>query len=53
MVSVTNKNTARLTEHAEIRRLLSYLAPYTGVLAAGVLLMAVMGVADGLSLIHI
>jgi subfamily B ATP-binding cassette protein MsbA len=48
LASVTNKNIARMTEHAEIRRLLSYLAPYTGVLAAGVLLMAVMGVADGL-----
>jgi subfamily B ATP-binding cassette protein MsbA len=48
LAPVTNKNIARMTEHAEIRRLLSYLAPYTGVLAAGVLLMAVMGVADGL-----
>jgi ATP-binding cassette, subfamily B, bacterial MsbA len=48
LASVTNKNIVRMTEHAEIRRLLSYLAPYTGVLAAGVLLMAVMGVADGL-----
>jgi ATP-binding cassette, subfamily B, bacterial MsbA len=38
-----------MTERAEIRRLLSYLAPYTGALAAGVLLMAVMGVADGLA----
>jgi subfamily B ATP-binding cassette protein MsbA len=37
-----------MTEGAEIRRLLSYLAPYTGILAAGVVLMAVMGAADGL-----
>jgi ATP-binding cassette, subfamily B, bacterial MsbA len=35
-----------MTERAEIRRLLSYLAPYTGVLAVGVILMAVMGAAD-------
>jgi ATP-binding cassette, subfamily B, bacterial MsbA len=40
---------ARMTEGAEIRRLLSYLAPYTGILAAGVVLMAVMGAADGLA----
>ena len=37
-----------MTERAEIRRLLGYLAPYTGILAAGVALMAVMGAADGL-----
>ena len=37
-----------MTESAEIRRLLSYLAPFTGALAAGVALMAVMGAADGL-----
>ena len=39
---------ARMTEGAEIRRLLGYLGPYTGILAAGVVLMAVMGAADGL-----
>ena len=48
MASGTNKNIARMTERAEIRRLLGYLAPYTGILAAGVALMAVMGAADGL-----
>ena len=37
-----------MTESAEIRRLLSYLAPFTGALAVGVALMAVMGAADGL-----
>jgi ATP-binding cassette, subfamily B, bacterial MsbA len=37
-----------MTETAEIRRLLSYLAPYTGAVAAGVLLMAVMALGDGI-----
>src|SRR5277367_6185103 len=37
-----------MTESAEIRRLLSYLAPYSGALAAGVLLMAVMALGDGI-----
>jgi ATP-binding cassette, subfamily B, bacterial MsbA len=48
VASGTIKNTAGMTEGAEIRRLLGYLAPYTGILAAGVALMAVMGAADGL-----
>ena len=48
MASVTKAPIARMTESAEIRRLLSYLAPFTGALAAGVALMAVMGAADGL-----
>jgi ATP-binding cassette, subfamily B, bacterial MsbA len=48
LASVTKTPAARMTESAEIRRLLSYLAPYTGLLAAGVILMAVMGAADGL-----
>ena len=48
MASGTNKNIVRMTERADIRRLLGYLAPYTGILAAGVALMAVMGAADGL-----
>ena len=48
MASVTKTPIARMTESAEIRRLLSYLAPFTGALAAGVALMAVMGAADGL-----
>ena len=49
MASVTKAPIARMTESAEIRRLLSYLAPFTGALAAGVALMAVMGAADGLA----
>ena len=49
MASVTKTPIARMTESAEIRRLLSYLAPFTGALAAGVALMAVMGAADGLA----
>jgi len=48
LASVTKAPIARMTESAEIRRLLSYLAPFTGALAAGVALMAVMGAADGL-----
>jgi ATP-binding cassette, subfamily B, bacterial MsbA len=48
LASVTKTPIARMTESAEIRRLLSYLAPFTGALAAGVALMAVMGAADGL-----
>jgi ATP-binding cassette, subfamily B, bacterial MsbA len=48
LASGTNKNIAHMTERADIRRLLGYLAPYTGILAAGVALMAVMGAADGL-----
>ena len=49
MASVTKAPIARMTESAEIRRLLSYLAPFTGALAVGVALMAVMGAADGLA----
>jgi subfamily B ATP-binding cassette protein MsbA len=49
LASVTKTPIARMTESAEIRRLLSYLAPFTGALAAGVALMAVMGAADGLA----
>jgi subfamily B ATP-binding cassette protein MsbA len=37
-----------MTQSEELRRLLRYLAPYTGVLALGILLMAAMGVAEGL-----
>jgi ATP-binding cassette, subfamily B, bacterial MsbA len=37
-----------MTESQEFRRLVRFLAPYTGLLIIGVLLMAVMGVADGL-----
>lgn len=37
-----------MTQGEELRRLLRYLAPHTPALAAGVLLMAGMGVAEGL-----
>ncbi len=40
--------TSSLTQAEELRRLLRYLAPYTLPLAAGILLMAIMGVAEGL-----
>jgi ATP-binding cassette, subfamily B, bacterial MsbA len=36
----------RVTEHDEIRRLLSYLRPYVPGLAAGIMLIAVMGVIE-------
>jgi subfamily B ATP-binding cassette protein MsbA len=36
----------RLNQHEEIRRLLRYLRPYTGPLVLGILLIAVMGVAE-------
>ena len=41
-------STSSLTQGEELRRLLRYLAPYTLPLAAGILLMAIMGVAEGL-----
>ena len=44
----TKEKTADMTQSEELRRLLRYLAPYTGVLALGILLMATMGVAEGL-----
>jgi ATP-binding cassette, subfamily B, bacterial MsbA len=37
-----------MTQGEELRRLLHYLAPYTGLLAAGILLLAGMGMAQGL-----
>jgi subfamily B ATP-binding cassette protein MsbA len=37
-----------LTQGEELRRLLRYLAPYTLPLGGGILLMAIMGVAEGL-----
>jgi ATP-binding cassette, subfamily B, bacterial MsbA len=37
---------SRVTEHDEIRRLLSYLRPYGPGLAAGIMLIAVMGVVE-------
>jgi subfamily B ATP-binding cassette protein MsbA len=48
LVSEKITSTANLTQREELRRLLRYLAPYTLPLAAGILLMAVMGVAEGL-----
>jgi subfamily B ATP-binding cassette protein MsbA len=39
---------ATMTQGEELRRLLRYLAPHTPALAAGILLMAGMGVAEGL-----
>jgi ATP-binding cassette, subfamily B, bacterial MsbA len=41
-------STSNLTQGEELRRLLRYLAPHTLPLAAGILLMAIMGVAEGL-----
>jgi subfamily B ATP-binding cassette protein MsbA len=38
----------RLTQSQEFKRLVRFLAPYTGLLVVGVFLMAVMGIADGL-----
>ena len=43
----------RLKEKDEIKRLLRYLRPYTGLFALGVLLLAVMGVIDGLAVLAI
>jgi ATP-binding cassette, subfamily B, bacterial MsbA len=37
-----------ITQREEFRRLLRFLAPYTGLLIIGILLMIVMGAADGL-----
>ncbi|MFZ0980283.1 MAG: ABC transporter ATP-binding protein [Candidatus Acidiferrales bacterium] len=43
----------RLKEKDEIKRLLRYLRPYSGLFALGVLLIAVMGVIDGLAVLAI
>ncbi len=43
----------RLKEKDEIKRLLRYLRPFTGLFALGVLLIAVMGVIDGLAVLAI
>jgi subfamily B ATP-binding cassette protein MsbA len=45
--------TPRLKEKDEIKRLLRYLRPYSGLFALGVLLIAVMGVIDGLAVLAI
>ena len=42
-----------MKEKDEIKRLLRYLRPYTGLFALGVLLIAVMGVIDGLAVLAI
>jgi ATP-binding cassette, subfamily B, bacterial MsbA len=42
------ENSATITQGEELRRLLRYLAPHTGPLAVGILLLAGMGVAEGL-----
>jgi subfamily B ATP-binding cassette protein MsbA len=42
----TSDGVPRVTEHDEIRRLLSYLRPYVPGLAAGITLIAVMGVVE-------
>ncbi|HTW24839.1 MAG TPA: ABC transporter ATP-binding protein [Candidatus Baltobacteraceae bacterium] len=39
-------NIPQMTEHDEIRRLLRYLRPYTTLLALGVFLIAIMGIAE-------
>jgi ATP-binding cassette, subfamily B, bacterial MsbA len=39
---------AAITQGAEFRRLLRFLAPYTGLLVIGVLLMSVMAIGEGL-----
>jgi ATP-binding cassette, subfamily B, bacterial MsbA len=41
-------NIPQVTERDEIRRLLRYLRPYTPLLALGVILIGIMGIADGL-----
>ncbi|MGA7921924.1 MAG: ABC transporter ATP-binding protein [Candidatus Acidiferrales bacterium] len=48
MDSAIKGQTPDMTQREELRRLLRYLAPYTGVLAVGILLMAAMGIAEGL-----
>jgi ATP-binding cassette, subfamily B, bacterial MsbA len=45
--------TSQATEHRDIKHLLRYLRPYTGLFALGVLLIAVMGVIDGLAVLAI
>ena len=46
MALETIDGVSRVTEHDEIRRLLSYLRPYVPGLAAGITLIAVMGVVE-------
>ena len=45
--------TSRATEHRDIKRLLRYLRPYTALFALGVVLIAVMGIIDGLAVLAI
>jgi subfamily B ATP-binding cassette protein MsbA len=46
--SEIKQNISGMTQREEIRRLLRYLVPYTVPLAAGILLMVVMSIAEGL-----
>ena len=46
--SEIKQNISGMTQGEEIRRLLRYLTPYTVPLAAGILLMVVMSIAEGL-----
>jgi ATP-binding cassette, subfamily B, bacterial MsbA len=48
LASPNMESATRMKQHEEIRRLLRYLRPYTPLLALGILLIAVMGIVDGL-----
>ncbi|MGA2900678.1 MAG: ABC transporter ATP-binding protein [Candidatus Acidiferrales bacterium] len=48
MASEIKDNASNMTQGEEFRRLLGYLSPYTWLLAMGVVLMAAMGMAEGL-----
>ncbi|MGB8524080.1 MAG: ABC transporter ATP-binding protein [Candidatus Acidiferrales bacterium] len=48
MASEIKDSSSNMTQGEEFRRLLRYLSPYTGVLAVGVVLLAAMGIAEGL-----
>ncbi|HXO04649.1 MAG TPA: hypothetical protein VN884_03345, partial [Candidatus Sulfotelmatobacter sp.] len=48
MASEIKDSASNMTQGQEFRRLLRYLSPYTGLLALGVVLMAAMGIAEGL-----
>jgi hypothetical protein len=43
------EESSRVKERDEIRRLLSYLRPYTAPLSLGILLIAVMGIVEGIT----
>jgi len=48
LASEIKDNASNMTQGEEFRRLLGYLSPYTWLLAMGVVLMAAMGMAEGL-----